>query len=38
MQINEMREKIDRLMSELIKNPKVLDALLEGIESLKESN
>lgn len=35
MQIDETREKVDRLMNELIKNPKVLDALLEGIEKLK---
>lgn len=35
MEIDEMREKVDRLMNELIKNPKVLNALLEGIEKLK---
>lgn len=34
MEIEQLREKADRLMSELVKNPKVLDALLEGIEKL----
>ena len=32
MRIDELRAKTDRLMSELIKNPKVLDVLLEAIE------
>ena len=32
MRIDEVRAKADRLMSELIKNPKVLDVLLEAIE------
>jgi len=32
MRIDELRAKADRLMSELIKNPKVLDVLLEAIE------
>jgi len=36
VEIDETREKADRLMSELIKNPKVLNALLEGVERLKE--
>lgn len=36
IQIDETREKVDRLMNELIKNPKVLDALLGGIERLKD--
>ena len=35
-EIEEVREKADRLMTELVKNPKVLNALLEGIEKLKE--
>jgi len=38
VQIDELREKADGLMSELVKNPKVLNALLEGIERLKEVN
>jgi len=37
MRIDEVRAKADRLMRELIKNPKVLDALLEGMEGLKAS-
>ena len=36
VQIDETREKADRLMDELVKNPKILSALLEGIEKLKE--
>lgn len=36
VQIDELREKADRLMNELIKNPEVLNALLKGIEKLKE--
>lgn len=35
-QIDEYKSKAERLMNELIKNPKVLDALLEGIDRLKE--
>lgn len=35
MQIDELRAKADRLMNELVKNPEVLDALLKGIEKLK---
>jgi len=35
LKIDEVRAKADRLMSELIKNPKVLDALLEGIKKLR---
>ena len=37
VQIDELREKADKLMNELVKNPKVLNALIEGIEKLKES-
>ena len=33
--IDEVRAEVDRLMNELIKNPKVLDSLLEGIERIK---
>ena len=36
LQIDETRAKADRLMNELVKNPEVLDSLLEGIEKLKE--
>jgi len=36
IKMDEVRAKADRLMSELIKNPKVLDALLNGVEKLKE--
>jgi len=35
-QIDEYKAKVERLMNELIKNPKILNALLEGIERLKE--
>lgn len=35
MEVDQLRERVDRLMNELIKNPKVLTALLEGIEKLK---
>ncbi len=35
IEIDETREKADALMNELVKNPKVLDALLEGVEKLK---
>ncbi len=34
--IDALRLKADKLMTELIKNPKVLNAFLEGIEKLKE--
>jgi len=37
VQIEELRVKADKLMSELIKNPKVLNALLEAIENLKNN-
>jgi len=33
--IDELRAKADMLMNELVKNPEVLDALLKGIEKLK---
>jgi len=36
VEMDQLREKADRLMSELVKNPKVLNALLEGIDRLKE--
>lgn len=36
IEIDELKAKADQLMNELIKNPKVLNALLEGIERLKE--
>jgi site-specific recombinase XerD/ribosomal protein L40E len=36
VRIDELRAKADRLMSELVKNPEVLNALFEGIEKLKE--
>lgn len=35
VEIDEATAKADKLMNELIKNPKVLDALLESIERLK---
>ena len=35
VQIDDLRAKADVLMSELVKNPNVLSALLEGIEKLK---
>ncbi len=35
VKMDEVRAKADRLISELVKNPKVLDALLEGVEKLK---
>jgi len=35
MKLDGLRAKADMLLSELVKNPKVLDALLEGIERLK---
>jgi len=35
LEIDVVREKADRLMNELVKNPTVLDSLLEGIENLK---
>jgi site-specific recombinase XerD/ribosomal protein L40E len=38
MEIDETRAKVDRLMNELIRNPKVLDALLESIENLKKNS
>ncbi len=38
MEVDELRNRVDRLMNELVKNPDVLKALLEGIEKLKESN
>jgi len=37
MEIDETREKVDRLMNELIKNPNVVDALLNGIEKLRDA-
>jgi integrase/ribosomal protein L40E len=36
IKIDEAREKVDSLMNELIRNPKVLNALLEGIGKLKD--
>jgi ribosomal protein L40E len=33
--IDELRAKADTLMNELVKNPEVLNALLKGIEKLK---
>lgn len=36
VEIDQLREKADTLMNELIKNPKVLDTLIESIERLKE--
>ena len=35
IQLDELRAKADTLMTELVKNPKVLDTLLEGIQKLK---
>jgi len=35
IRIDELRAKADKLMAELIKNPNVLEALLEGLEKLK---
>jgi integrase len=35
IEVDETRKKADALMNELVKNPKVLEALLEGIEKLK---
>ena len=37
IQLEELRAKADKLMSELVKNPKVLDALLEAVENLKSN-
>jgi len=37
VRIDELREKADRLMKELIKNPKVLNALIEGKKKLKNN-
>ena len=36
-EIDELRLKADRLMNELIRNPKVLNALVEGIGKLKDN-
>jgi ribosomal protein L40E len=36
VEIDNLRFKADTLMNELIKNPKILDALLEGIERMKD--
>jgi len=36
VKMDETRAKVDRLMNELVKNPKVLDALLEGIGRLQD--
>jgi integrase/ribosomal protein L40E len=36
MELDGVRAKADRLMTELVKNPEVLDTLLAGIEKLKE--
>lgn len=38
VEIDGLREKADMLMSELVKNPNVLNALLEGIDKLKNEN
>jgi site-specific recombinase XerD/ribosomal protein L40E len=38
VEIDETRAKVDKLMNELIRNPKVLDALLESIENLKKNS
>jgi integrase/recombinase XerD len=35
VEMDQLREKADGLMNELVKNPKILDSLLEGIEDLK---
>ena len=37
VEVDELRLKADKLMSELVKNPKVLNALLKGVEELKRS-
>jgi integrase len=37
MQIDELRLKADRLLSEHVRNPEVLNALLKGIEKIKEN-
>jgi len=38
VQIDEFREKTDKLMNELVKNPKILDVLVQGTERLKYEN
>lgn len=38
VEVEELRGKIDQLMTELVKNPEVLEALLKGIEKLKNQS
>ena len=35
VEVEELRSKVDQLMTELVKNPEVLEALLKGIERIK---
>jgi integrase len=35
VEVEELRSKVDQLMTELVKNPEVLEALLKGIEKIK---
>lgn len=36
MQIDDLRAKADRLMSELVKKPKVLEVLITALKDLKD--
>ncbi|MEM5853787.1 MAG: tyrosine-type recombinase/integrase [Candidatus Aenigmatarchaeota archaeon] len=38
VEVEELKSKIDQLMTELVKNPEVLEALLKGIEKLKNQS
>jgi hypothetical protein len=35
VQIDDLRNKADKLLTELVKNPEILEALVKGIESIK---
>jgi ribosomal protein L40E len=38
VEVEELRSKVDQLMTELVKNPEVLEALLKGIEKIKSQS
>ena len=38
VEVEELRSNVDQLMTELVKNPEVLEALLKGIEKIKSQN